>query len=176
MVVSVLLQLVEKMKMRQLKKHGEGACREGRFARAQPGGGGGGCGGGRWGWLHLWASCQYTISHVCSGGAGCPCNCAGLQTVKRLPALSWCLHCCCPCQEFLMPGVSFCWPSQLPHTLVSLWAPATLPRPAVWIGALGGVAISVVIGIVFIILFYVANSKIFSGHAQASRQGWDIVD
>lgn len=41
----------------------------------------------------------------------------------------------------------------------------------VWIGALGGVAISVVIGIVFIILFYVANSKIFSGHAQSIFKG-----
>ncbi|KAL4423883.1 hypothetical protein ABPG75_001184 [Micractinium tetrahymenae] len=41
----------------------------------------------------------------------------------------------------------------------------------VWIGALTGVAISVVIGIVFIILFYVANNKIFSGHAQSIFKG-----
>jgi hypothetical protein len=31
---------------------------------------------------------------------------------------------------------------------------------AVWIGALTGVAISIVIGIVFIILFYVAGQKV----------------
>lgn len=41
----------------------------------------------------------------------------------------------------------------------------------VWIGALAGVAISIVIGIVFIIIFYVANSKIFSGHAQSIFKG-----
>jgi hypothetical protein len=37
----------------------------------------------------------------------------------------------------------------------------------VWIGALTGVAISIVIGIVFIVLFYVANEKLFSGNSQA---------
>lgn len=41
----------------------------------------------------------------------------------------------------------------------------------VWIGALTGVAISIVIGVVFIILFYVAGSKIFTGNSQAIFKG-----
>lgn len=45
-----------------------------------------------------------------------------------------------------------------------------LPR-AVWIGALTGVAISIVIGVVFIVLFYVAGSKIFTGNSQVRDQG-----
>lgn len=40
-----------------------------------------------------------------------------------------------------------------------------------WIGALTGVAISIVIGVVFIVLFYVAGSKIFTGNSQVGGQG-----
>lgn len=41
----------------------------------------------------------------------------------------------------------------------------------VWIGALTGVAISIVIGVVFIVLFYVAGSKIFTGNSQSIFKG-----
>ncbi|EFN52192.1 hypothetical protein CHLNCDRAFT_139414 [Chlorella variabilis] len=41
----------------------------------------------------------------------------------------------------------------------------------VWIGALLGVAISIVIGIIFIVLFYVAGEKIFTGNSQSIFKG-----
>ncbi|PSC73283.1 Plasma membrane iron permease [Micractinium conductrix] len=41
----------------------------------------------------------------------------------------------------------------------------------VWFGALAGVAVSIVIGIVFIVLFYVANEKLFTGDSQAIFKG-----
>lgn len=44
--------------------------------------------------------------------------------------------------------------------------PSLLP-PAVWIGALSGVALSILIGIVFIVLFYVLGTKVFTGDSQA---------
>ena len=34
---------------------------------------------------------------------------------------------------------------------------------AVWAGAIGGVALAIVIGIVFIVIFYVAQQTVFSG-------------
>jgi hypothetical protein len=41
----------------------------------------------------------------------------------------------------------------------------------VWIGALGGVALSVVLGVVFIVLFYVAGTEIFSGRGATIFKG-----
>lgn len=98
-VVSVLLQLVEKMKMPQLKRHGVFGAKRAANARL-----------GR------------------AGGLG-----PRLVTPQRLePQLLRALDC--------LPFV-----------------PAVL---AVWIGALVGVAISIVIGIVFIALFYIAGEKV----------------
>ena len=38
-----------------------------------------------------------------------------------------------------------------------------------WIGALGGVAISILIGVVFIVMFYVLGDKVFTGSSQVRR-------
>ncbi len=64
-----------------------------------------------------------------------------------------------------------------PHTPLGLCPLETctlLPialLPTVWIGALGGVLVSILIGVIFIVIFYVAGEKLFSGDAQSIFKG-----
>ena len=44
--------------------------------------------------------------------------------------------------------------------------------PAVWIGALLGCGISLIIGIIFIIIFYVAQNAVFSGDGKVIFEGF----
>jgi hypothetical protein len=43
--------------------------------------------------------------------------------------------------------------------------------PAVWLGALAGIVISIILGVVFVVVFYVANNKIFSGNGELIFKG-----
>ena len=132
-MVSVLLQLVEKMKMPQLKKHG-----------AHGGADGSPCG--------VWPACAAMRRCLLpipgwTGAQACPHACR----------LAWARLIACRAAHWLCR-----WPTPRP--------PGALLWPAVWIGALTGVAISVLIGVVFIVLFYVAGEKIFTGNSQASAR------
>ena len=78
-----------------------------------------------------------------------------------------------------LSGLSLCPLVRVPASVAvgslpvkpTTYACSSLARPppasAVWFGALAGVAVSIVIGIVFIVLFYVANEKLFTGDSQA---------
>lgn len=52
---------------------------------------------------------------------------------------------------------------------------STLVAPnldAVWVGAALGVGVALILGVIFIVLFYVANSKIFTGNAENIFKGF----
>lgn len=53
-----------------------------------------------------------------------------------------------------------------------LTTPTPSLSPAVWIGAAAGVGVAIVVGVIFIVLFYVANNSIFTGNAENLFKGF----
>ena len=50
--------------------------------------------------------------------------------------------------------------------------PLSRSPAAVWVGALSGCAVAIVIGIIFICIFYIAQNAVFSGQVRGTHQIW----
>ena len=46
---------------------------------------------------------------------------------------------------------------------------------AVWVGALSGCAVAIVIGVIFICIFYIAQNAVFSGQVRVTHQTWQAA-